>query len=569
MREVQALDRVAAVSRWKKPRTWTRERRNDIDISIMTQKQAVLEKPNSPPSSRARVEISKRSIAKSVFSNWAFLLVNVLVAFWMTPFVVAHLGDTAYGIWALVLQLTGYMGIVDVGLRSALVRFISRLSARQEHDALNRLLSSVLILYGVFAPACVAVGILLSVYILPHMQVGAGYLRMAQITVVVASGILAGDFLFATPHSILAGLSRWDIINATWITTILVRTALIILFLKLGFGLVALAVIQLACHVAGYSAEVALIRIFRLVPNLRFILQKPERQEMQPVMQHSWYSLLLSIANRINYQVDTVVIGAFLPIGQVTFYVIGLRLVEYLRDLLNSSTLIVAPVVSSLEAVGDSPQVNSLLVRGTKYSVLIGCLGGVAFLALGRDFIRLWMGSRFEGPSGTVLAILAVGVIFSCTQFVSAHVLFGLSKHRINLGWTVVESALNLGLSIFLVRRYGIFGVAAGTAIANLLIRGWLYPRSFLRALAVPWRVYLQDAVLPALLPAISFLVGALLYKTAFPIHGYAGLTLASISGFTGFAATLWFVGMDTGERTLALRKGHEMFPGILKTVGS
>jgi len=534
----------------------------------MTQEQAVLEKPNAPLSPPAHVEFSKRSLAKGVFSNWAFLLVNVLVAFWMTPFVVAHLGDTAYGIWALVLQLTGYMGVVDVGLRSALVRFIARLSARKEHDALNRLLSSVLLIYGFFAPACVVIGILLSIFVLPHMQVGAAYLRMAQITIVIASGLLACDFLFATPHAILAGLSRWDIINANWIIMILIRTALIILFLKLGFGLVTLAVIQLLCYAVGYSVEVALIRLLRLVPNFRFILHKPDLQEMQPVMQHSWYSLLLRIANRINYEVETIDISAFLPIGQVTFYVIGLRLIEYLRDLLNASTMIVAPVVSSLEAVGDSPQVNTLLVRGTKYSVMIGFLGGVGFLALGRDFIRLWMGSRFEAPSGTVLAILALGVMVSCTQFVSAHVLFGLSKHRINLAWTVVESVLNLGLSIILVRRYGIVGVAAGTAIANLLVRGWFYPRSFLRVLDVPWRVYLRHAVVPALFPAFSFLLGALLYKVAFPIQGYAGLVLASASGFICFAAALWLWGMDTGERTLAVRKGREVFPVIWKTAG-
>src|SRR5215469_10079381 len=121
----------------------------------MTQEQAVLEKPNAPPSPPAHVAISKRSLAKSVFSNWAFLFVNVLVAFWMTPFVVFHLGDSAYGIWALVLQLTGYMGVVDVGLRSALVRFISRLSARKDHASLNRLLSSALIIYGFFAPGCI------------------------------------------------------------------------------------------------------------------------------------------------------------------------------------------------------------------------------------------------------------------------------------------------------------------------------------------------------------------------------------------------------------------------------
>src|SRR5271155_6016002 len=92
----------------------------------------------------APIKFSRLHIAKSVLSNWSGLTVNVLVAFWMLPFVVHRLGDTAYGIWALVLQLTGYLGVVDSGLRSALVRYISRFHAQKDETGLNRLLSSTI-----------------------------------------------------------------------------------------------------------------------------------------------------------------------------------------------------------------------------------------------------------------------------------------------------------------------------------------------------------------------------------------------------------------------------------------
>ena len=40
-------------------------------------------------------------------------MANLIVGFLLAPFVVHHLGNTGYGIWALVLQLTGYLGVVD------------------------------------------------------------------------------------------------------------------------------------------------------------------------------------------------------------------------------------------------------------------------------------------------------------------------------------------------------------------------------------------------------------------------------------------------------------------------
>src|SRR5271155_640844 len=215
----------------------------------------------------APIKFSRLHIAKSVLSNWSGLTVNVLVAFWMLPFVVHHLGDNAYGIWALVLQLTGYLGVVDSGLRSALVRYISLLHAQKDETGLNRLLSSTITLYTLIAPLCILGGILLAVVVLPRMQIPADMLVKAQITAVIASGILACDFVFATYHAGLAGFSRWDLTNAVSIAVILLRTALIVWLLEVGFGLVTLAILQLATTFLAYIAEIILFR--RLVPTFR------------------------------------------------------------------------------------------------------------------------------------------------------------------------------------------------------------------------------------------------------------------------------------------------------------
>jgi O-antigen/teichoic acid export membrane protein len=482
-----------------------------------------------------------------VLSNWSYLFVSAIVAFLLTPFVVRHLGDAAYGIWALVLQLTGYMGIVDVGLRSALVRFVSSTHAKKDLDGLNRLLSSTILIYAVMVPLSLLTGILLAVFALPRMHIAPETLRTAQVTLLIAALIIACDFLFATFHASLAGLSRWDWINTVSISGILVRTGLIVLLLEAGYGLITLAIVQFCITLASYLAEILMLK--KLVPTFQFLWQAPDWQRLKPVLRHSWYSLLLSLANRINYQIDTIVIAAFLPIEQVTFYVIGLRLVECLRDLLNSTTMVASPLVSSYDAVGESQRVNTMLIRSTKYSLIVGFLGVAGFLTLGTDFIRLWMGTRFAGPSGTVLTILTLGLLASLTQFASSHILYGLSQHRINLNWTAVESVLNFALSITLVRKYGILGVAAGTAIANLLIRGWLFPRSVLLTLGVSWKEYLRDGVIPSIVPGLSFAIAVLFYKAAFPVHSYVDLFVTPLVALAPTLVFLWLVTFNAQER--------------------
>lgn len=535
----------------------------------MSRSQLTAEVPGVPAQAAKSSPVSRTLIAKGVLGNWSYLTLNVLVAFWLTPFVVRHLGDASYGLWALVLQLTGYMGVVDVGLRSALVRFVSRFHARGDDEALNRLMNSTFTLYVLMVPVCLAVALTVAFFALPHMHLPAGMLGIAQITVFIAAGCIACDFLFATSHASLAGLSRWDLINSVWISVLLVRTLLIVLFLKSGFGLLALASIQLSVTFVGYSVEIFLLR--HALPTFRPMWHFPNFDEMRPIAQHGWYSFLLSVAGKINYQVDSVVIALFLPIEQVTFYVIGLRLVEHLRELLSSTTMVIAPLISSFEAVGELRRISTTLIRSTKYSLFVGLLGASVLLTLGTDFIRLWMGPRFSGPSGTVLVILSIGVVLSCTQFASTHVLYGLSKHGLNVSWTIIESVLNIGFSLALARRYGILGVAAGTTIANGLIRAWFFPRAFLRTLEVPWKLYVQEAIIPALGPALAFMAGAMLYKAFLPIRNYGDLILALTSGLLPFAACLWMVGMDPRDREIVRsasrqRKHHFARPKLLQS---
>lgn len=501
---------------------------------------------DNPQTSRVS-PLAASGIARSIFSNWFGLAANILIAYFLSPFVVHRLGDTAYGIWALVLQMTGYMGVVDVGLRSALVRFVSRLRAQRDDKALDTLFSTVLILYGSLALVCFAAGFLLAAFVLPHLHIPAAMLESARITMILAAIILGTDFLFSTYQASLAAMSRWDLRNAVAVGVMVVRAALVVGFLLAGYGLVTLAVIQLVCSIAGHIVEIVLVH--RLLPALRISFRYAQAAILRPIMTHSTHAFLIGIGGTINYEVDTIVIAALLPVDQVTLYVIGSRLVQYLRLLINGTTSIFAPLASELDAHGQHETISQLLIRGSKYSLLIGYLGTAGLLCLGPAFIRIWMGSSYGPTSGKVLMILAAGQIVSLTEMMAGHLLYGLGKHRINTWCTLGEAAANLGASIALARPLGIYGVALGTTIAASIFRGWIFPAAFLKLFEVRWKDYLKLSIWRALLPALGFSIGALAVEAIVPIHSYPTLLLSWSAGMLLFIAALCMGVFDADER--------------------
>ncbi len=147
-----------------------------------------------PRKARNPLEDAKARIPRSLVSNWAGMGANVLVGFLLAPFVVHRLGDNAYGIWALVLQLTGYMGVFTVGMRSALVRFVARFNAENDQSSVNRLLSMTFTVYGGFAILSMLVGAALAVFALPHMKIPIDMQRDSQIVLMLAAATLAAGF---------------------------------------------------------------------------------------------------------------------------------------------------------------------------------------------------------------------------------------------------------------------------------------------------------------------------------------------------------------------------------------
>src|SRR5437879_10793043 len=84
----------------------------------------------------------------NVASSWGGLAVNIAVGFFLSPFILHHLGDEAFGLWILIFSLTGYYGIFDFGIRSSLVRYVSKFLATDDKYQLARLVNTSLFTYS-------------------------------------------------------------------------------------------------------------------------------------------------------------------------------------------------------------------------------------------------------------------------------------------------------------------------------------------------------------------------------------------------------------------------------------
>ena len=69
-------------------------------------------------------------------------MVSMLAVYFLTPFTIHKLGDDGYGTWNLINAITGYLGLLVLGVPMASVRYFAQHVAKGDDQALNKAIGS-------------------------------------------------------------------------------------------------------------------------------------------------------------------------------------------------------------------------------------------------------------------------------------------------------------------------------------------------------------------------------------------------------------------------------------------
>ena len=71
------------------------------------------------------VQNRRPGLAANTLWTWASVAANLAVAIFVSPLIIRRLGDEAYGLWALVFSMAEYYTLVDMGIKSAVVKYVA------------------------------------------------------------------------------------------------------------------------------------------------------------------------------------------------------------------------------------------------------------------------------------------------------------------------------------------------------------------------------------------------------------------------------------------------------------
>lgn len=476
-------------------------------------------------------------------SNWLATAANMAVGFFLSPFIVHRLGNVAYGVWVLAISTINYLALLDLGMRSSILRFVSKAHTRGDHEAASDALSAALM-----------VRVSISVFVLvASVTLGALFHRMFHIpdalagdarTAVTIMGLsMSVTMLMGVFGGVLSALNRYDLSSMVTIIQLVIRVTSVVLVLRSGHGIVAIALCEFGGALVANLLLVYLAR--RLYPQLRIQFGKPKPDVLRQLWSYSFYVFMVTVAVQLVYQTDNLVVGAFVSVSAVTFYSIGNSLCRYTDQLVSAVTLTFVPAASTYEAAGDLQKLNGLYRNGTRAIMMVSLPVVVTLMIRGRSFIGLWMGHQYEHVSGTVLIILATALLFSIANSTGGAIAYGIEKHQTLAKWAFAEGITNLTLSIVLAHKIGIYGVALGTMIPSLLIHVVWWPFYFSRVVGLNGPKAILSIWLPMFAAATPFALATYVTNRMLPARNIASFLLETILLLPVFYLTVSFIFRD------------------------
>jgi O-antigen/teichoic acid export membrane protein len=437
------------------------------------------------------------------------MAVSMAVGFLVAPFLVHRLGETNYGLWILISSFTNYFGLLDLGIRASVGRNIAFQLAQGDHAAINRTLSTALAILSV--AGCLALlATLLLVPLFPHLfDIPSDQCSDARLALFLVGLNLALWLPLNVFDATLWAHQRFDLLNGVDVPMTLLRALLTFSFIGNGYGLVALALINLL-SLAGGQAIKAVIS-FRLNSHLVLGLRQLSRSAARCLFGYGLWYFLLSLSRMMTNQISPILIGALLGVRLVALYSIASRLLSYAAAMLAACTGVLTPVATTLHAEDRRGEQQQLLLDGGRYCLALALFVATLFTLLGAPLVTLWMGENLRAAAWLLL-ILALGELLPMSQHATSSTILALGRHRFMACLGLAENGVAIGLGVLLSRSYGLPGVCLAFAVTGAVCRGVIQAVYGCQLLDVPLRLYFARAVLPPLLAAAppALLLGVL-----------------------------------------------------------
>lgn len=513
--------------------------------------------PATTPDPGANVDREETHIrlSRNVVSSVGAKILYLATRFSLPPIILAYITLEEYGLWALAFILVGYLGMGAFGVSNVYVRYVAQYHSAGETDRIGHLLSTGLVLVGIFATATLivlwfALPTVLTWFSVPeHLQSTAFVLLFGTVAVFMLD-LSLGAFVY-----VLAGLQKIVLQNRIWIASFLLETLLVVTFLLMGLGVLGL----LYAFALRYALSISLSvwMCFRNLPGMRLSPLRFNREHLRLYIAFGGILQISGLLSMFLRSVEKLIAGLFINVQAVGLFDVAQKFPVMATSIPSSINAAYLPAATQMHVQGRHQEFTGLYLGGARQiNLLTGFMMGF-MAAFAAPLITAWLGPNPDfALAPLILACFTLPFQLNVVTGAATNVYRGLERPIHELVYPVSQLLL---VVVLVGAGFGLFGVKIWVIVAGvagaMIVSALFYFAYTNRFLGVRQQEFLRRVLLPGLLPYVTgFALLVLLAPWAVSVAdnrlGSLAVVLAGgLAYVTVQSALLWFLQLTDTEK--------------------
>lgn len=311
-------------------------------------------------------------------------------------------------------------------ITSSINRYIAKYSAVNDHDGVNRTLSSIFVVSTVIGIIIIGVSSLFSFVIIDFVHFdNSDNLKVARWIIFTLGASMGLNTLMSPFGGTLTGNHRWDLHNQAYAVSNVLNFVLTLAALYLKMGLIGCAFANLIAELIGWGLRA--IYSFWKFPYLKIRLKYASFTTARTMVKFGGKSFIPRIGELISNQTINVLITTQFGAASLALFSRPRALIRIIQTFIMKYALVFTPAASSIQSRGNKEELKDLFIRAQFFGNVL-CLPAILFLVLmGGNLLELWMGVNYR--NSVLIAVMSISQLAFIANASGYSVISGLNKH--------------------------------------------------------------------------------------------------------------------------------------------
>lgn len=454
-----------------------------------------------------------KNVMRNSFFSLLSQIVLIFIGFVSQRTLNLKLGEALVGLNGVVSNIIAILSVSELGISTAVVYNLYQALAEHDEETIAGLMNLYRRAYDVFAAVITVLGLLITPFVhlfLKNNPFTVEYVRLIYVLWLVRTVL---SYLLSYRRSILIADQQEYIVS---IVTLIVNVV--------NYSAIIFIVIYTQNYVAALGLNIVVDALSNLwisryvgkkYPFLRRLRGMPLQKGLRArVFANIKNIFVVRLANKLLVATDNVIISGFIGVAFAGRYSNYCLITNSLTNIALALSNAIQPSVGAMFVEKESDRDEKMLRIVTFLFFLLASSAGCGVYAVANPFVGdFWLnGSYLLDMEVVGFCVLNFYVLILSLPIAMVMGVTGLFDKERNLA--VLTGLCNMALSLGLVKKYGIFGVLAGTLAAYLL-------QMFYR-IYVFYRVYLNISMRGYLTELLQYaLLGFAEIRLVYALSGY------------------------------------------------